>query len=469
MQGRFILTDHTKARFLDLEGAVRSGKTTPAIWKLIKLAVDYPGIKMLMARWTGDALDMQLKPKFYEECPPELLKQWHAKEEYQEFTNGSWLYMRSLKSSDDGSRYAKFTGLTLAVIYIDQPEELPEDIWAALKARLSQPGYPQQMFITPNPPAPNHWLCKEFPEDNSVPGHHYMHTSVYDNRAIIGDQYIAELERDYPVGHALRRRWIEGRRGFSIDGEPVYKGAFSRHLHVKEMEFLLDYPLIESWDFGHRHPAVTWHQFTPWGHWNILGEIGGDSVFIDQFLPLVDARRRELFPGLLSLRVVCDPAGATAQGLRHTSVEVLNDHLRSVYGPGVGVTYDTTANTPKVRGWCLQQISSYMTRLVQGRPALLVHPRCERTADGFEAGYVYDDRTFTGTLLPNQRRPKKDGFYDHYQNTVEYVALDSGSNRIPTDNMASLSQRDRLRAMQRDTDEFDDWNYGRRQGSRAGY
>ena len=466
-------------RFVDLEGAVRSGKTTPAIWKIINYAVSHPGIKMLIARWTQDALDMQLRPKFYEECPPELLKKYNAKEEYQEFTNGSIVYIRSLKTSDDGARYAKFTGLTLAVIFIDQPEELPEDVYMALKARLSQIGYPQQMILTPNPPAPNHWLVQEFPEDNSIPGHKYIFTSLYDNRHIIGDQYIAELERDYPLGHAMRRRWIDGRRGLSMMGQPVYGKIFSRHMHVREVEFLADFPLIESWDFGQKHPAVSWHQLIPikgtggtklgtW--WNILGEYLGDRQFIDEVVPVVADLRNGMFPGVASLLVCCDPAGAQGQGVRHTNVEVLNAHLRDIYGPGVGAKYLTNSNRPPQRESAIQEISGHMTRLVNARPALLVHPRCTNIIDGLEAGYVYDDRVFTGTGAPNIRRPKKDGYYDHLQNTLEYVALNYGNSPIPVLDNRNLSYKERLRLLQRDTDESDTWGVKtNRMNNRAGY
>ena len=463
-------------RYVDLEGAVRSGKTTPAIWKIINCALKYPGIKMLIARWPDDALSMQLRPKFDEEGPPEILGKYNAKEEYQEIITGdgtptSWVYIRSLKTSDDGARYSKFTGLTLAVIFVDQPEELPEDVYMALKARLSQPGYPQQMILTPNPPAPNHWLVSEFPEDNSIPGHKYIFTSLYDNRAIIGDNYIAEIERDYPAGHAMRRRWIEGRRGLSMTGDPVYgKGkVFSRDLHVREIEYLPDLPLIESWDFGHKHPAVSWHQLAPWGWWNILGEYLGDHKFIDEIVPLIAAMREELFGAVSELRVCCDPAGAQGQGVRHTSVEVLNGHLRDVYGPGVGAKFVTNANRPPQREWAIQQISNHMTRLVQGRPALLVHPRCINIADGFEAGYVYDDRIFMQGATPNIRRPKKDGYYDHLQNTIEYVALNYGNSPIRPVDHTSLSVRERLHLLQRDTDESDTWSRGRSQTNRAGY
>lgn len=457
------------ARYLDFEGAVRSGKTTPCIWKIINYAIKFPGIKMLIARWNDDALQMQLKPKFYEECPPELLGKWNSKEEYQSFTNGSIVYIRSLKTSDDGSRYSKFTGLTLAVIFVDQPEELPEDIYMALKARLSQPGYPQQMILSPNPPAPNHWLVREFPEDNSIDGHHYIYTSLYDNRGIIGDEYIRELERDYPVGHAMRRRWIEGRRGLSIDGQPVYGKVFSRHLHVADVDYLPDYPLIESWDFGQKHPAVSWHQFTPQGWWNILGEFLGDRQFIDEVVPAVAALRSELFGVISELRVCCDPAGAQGQGVRFTNVEVLNSHLREVYGANLAAKYMTNSNTPKMREWAIQQTSGYLTRNAQGRPCLLVHPRCENIIDGFEAGYVYDERVYMQGATPNIRRPKKDGYYDHLQNTNEYAILNFGNSPIQAIDQSDLNIKRRLALLQRDTDESDAWAPRSNGFSRTGY
>ncbi len=471
-------------RLVDFEGAIRAGKTTPLIWKIINYALEYPGIKMLLARWTGDALDMQLKPKFYEECPREILGRgpgskgtnesgWNAKEEYQEFTNGSLVYLRSLKSSDDAARYSKFAGLTLAVIGVDQPEELPWDIYSALKGRLSQPGFPQQMLLIPNPPAPNHWLAEEFPEDNHIEGRVYMNTSVYDNREILGDNYIRELERDYPAGHVLRRRFIEGRRGLSIEGQPVYGKVFHRDMHVREIEFLADYPLIESWDFGQKHPAVSWHQFMPWGWWNVLGEYMGTRQFIDEAVPAVAALRAELFPGLTTLRVCCDPAGADKQGhgFRETAVDVLNTHLRALYGSDVGARFTTGSNQPAKREYCLQQISGYMSRLIQGRPAVLFHPRCEILVDGLEAGYVYDDRAMLhNAALPNVRRPKKDGYYDHLQNTIEYAMLNFGAAPVTSIDHSQLSMRQRLHLLQRDSQDDDTYNVNpARHRNRTGY
>jgi hypothetical protein len=457
--------------YVDLEGAVRACKTTGLVWKIINYAQEHPGIKMLLTRWTQDGLDMQLRPKFYEECPPELLGKWNSKEEYQEFTNGSILYIRSLKTSDDSSRFIKFSGLTLAVIGLDQAEEAPEDVVRALKARLSQVGFPHQFLMTPNPPDPKHWLCSEFPSDGDLPNHLYLHTSVYDNRENLGDEYIAELEREYPPGTVLHRRFVLGLRGLSELGQPVYGAVFKREMHVREVEFDPRFPLLESWDFGQKHPATVWSQFLPGGLWNILGMYMGTRQFIDEAVPAVSALRRTLFPDLTTIRVCCDPAGADKQGhgIRQTAVDVLNSHLRQQYGPSVGASFTTGSNAPSKREFCIQQISGYLSRLIKGRPALLVHPRCDILIDGFEGGYVYDDRSFLAGNLPNIRRVKKDGYYDHSANCVEYTLLNYGASGLQTSQTPNLSPRERMRAEQIDYDEYDQYRRPQQPLSRAGY
>ena len=64
-QSRFLTTCATvggPAEYIDLEGAVRAGKSTPCAAKLARYAVRYPGIHMAAARWTQDSLDAQIKP-----------------------------------------------------------------------------------------------------------------------------------------------------------------------------------------------------------------------------------------------------------------------------------------------------------------------------------------------------------------------------------------------------------------------
>jgi hypothetical protein len=126
-------------RYVDFEGAVRASKTTPAVLKVINSCIEYPGIQWLIARWTQDSTDAQLKARFRELCPAHASAGWNAQEQYFEIRTGSRpsrIYVRGLKASEDSARYSKFAGLTLAGIYLYQPEELPYDFYTGLKARL---------------------------------------------------------------------------------------------------------------------------------------------------------------------------------------------------------------------------------------------------------------------------------------------------------------------------------------------
>lgn len=376
---------------------------------------------MLAARWTGDALDAQLKPRFWELCPKELLdaeKPWNAKEEYVLFANKSRLYLRALKTSDDGARFSKVAGLTLAVIYIDQPEEVPLDVYHYCKGRLSQKGFTQQMIITPNPPGFDHWLCDEFPEDNRKQEHEYIHISIYDNAQNLDPRTIRSLELEYPPGHPLRRSMLEGRRGLSPRGEVIYGKIFRPPIHVADTVVVDDAPILESWDFSHAHPAVAWLQFAPWGALLIHGELQGKDEYLDDFVPKVLAMRARLFGAERDFWVCCDPSGddTTSHGLKRTAVTVLSEH-------GIYARYVSGSNRPDRRAFAIQQIAKFMLRLTKDGPALIINPRCKTLIDGFTAGYVYSENASYSERYGSIRKPLKDGYYDHLQNCIEYAIL----------------------------------------------
>lgn len=419
-------------QYIDLEGAVRTGKTTAPSAKVCKYAERWPGIHMCLSRWKDTDLWGQVVPAWRTMAKDRgLMLRWHPDEEYDEILQtapaggqNSRVYLKALHTNELDSRYSRLAGMTLAVLWVDQPEEVPQDVIDAyVPARLSQPNYPHELWLTPNPvDEDDHWIAKWFPTDpaKQKPNHHYIHTSLYDNEAGVGRQYITDMEAKYPLGHALRRRFIEGRRGLSIVGDPVYAGAFSRSLHVREVAFNPNLPLLEAWDFGHHHPTVLWSQFVL-GSWHVLGEINGHDQFIEDFAPWVLEQRASLFPGLREVWSCCDPAGAqqNSQGTSTSAVDVLHRH-------GIYPRYIDGANSPTMRDAAIQKLSGGLMRLHQGQPAVQVHPRCRVFVDGLEAGYVWDTRSLSNSVSPNTRRPRKDGRYDHGQNCAEYTWLNFG-------------------------------------------
>lgn len=426
-------------RYLNLEGAYRSGKTTLALLKIGDYCWHHPGIHCLIARWTEDATFSQLKPAFLELLGGHVLE-WRADESCflirsKDEDKPSRVYVRGLKPSEGTSPFSKIHGLTLAVGYIDQPEEMPEPYFLHLQTRLSQPGFPQQLILTPNPPSWSHWLDRAFPVDDSRrgEGYRYIRITMRDNVGGLGLDYIEGRERDLASKPAEYRRALLGERGLPMSGDPVYGGVFLRARHVVSGD-LFDpaLPLVESWDFGHVHPAVVWLQFPP-GELRILGGVMGSDLFLESFVPLVEDLRAEWFPGLLNRRMTqwtCDPAGEARNphGGR-AAVDILR---------GFGIVPRTTpdANDPARRDFAIQTVSGYLSRSwPDGRPTcavsdrfLLVDAAGQREArpvlvDGLEVGYTWAERAYAAARLVNIRRAAKDGFFEHPFNALEYGVL----------------------------------------------
>lgn len=463
----------SEAPFVDVEGGIRSGKTTVANAKTQIIVSRYPGARCLLARWSEQDLFAELVPKwraFAQTCGLDI--RWNPKEQYDEILHtagvgpdglahgNSVVYLRGLRSSDLISRYGAVRGLDLCFFQVEQAEEVPSDYWPELVGRLSQAGYPHQGWLTPQPVNEDHWIAKQFPTDNRDPRYHYIRTNVYDNAAHVGAAYIAQLEASYPLGSAQRRTLLEGRRGLAVHGEAVYGGYFHRRVHERAVEMNPHVPLLEGWDFGQRHPCVSWWQLLPIGRLQCLGAVMGSDLFLEDFAPIALTYRNRWCPSPLEVWSVGDPAGLdiSNQGTETTKVrDILAEH-------GVAPVSQPHANRPEIRFQATQTIGAFMRRFaLDGDPAFAVHPRAilvdgqglARPAtfhsDGFEAGYVWDTRVLIG-LSANIRRPKKDGYYDHFQNTGEYVALAFAPGAQPTKDAADKAARKAQRRAQRDED-----------------
>lgn len=458
-------------RYLDIEGAIRSSKTTIGLWKVINACLEHPGMRWLVCRWTDDAVNSTVKPLLML-----ILRQiraaftWHPDEHRLELPNGSWIYIRGLRASEDTNRFGKFRGLTLSGVLLDQAEEAPEDIYLELKGRLSQPGYPHQMILTPNPPGEDHWLAKEFPEDNSREAHKLIRLALYDNAHNLDAGYIAQLERDYPPGHPMRRRLIEGRRGLNVRGKPVYAGYFDRDRQVQPLLLNPSVPLLVSIDFGHHHPCALFHQFLPWGALHWLGGVMGEDLFIEDFAPIIGQYRAQWFPSAHDVWVCCDPAGShqNSQGTKKNGVTVLREN-------GLSPRWIDSSNQPEVRVYAIETLAGYMRRdrfrIDPKRWAIVgtTDAKCPSSfaIDGLDAGYVWDERTRRTAGGKNLQLPLKDGFYEHAMNAGEYGVINFGPAQPAKVDERKLEAQ-ALRAAQRDKDPYDQ-HRARAFAGRGGY
>ncbi len=452
-------------RLLDIEGAFRAAKTTIGLWKVLNACLAYPGMRWMICRWTDDATFSLLRPVWRSICEQAgITPVWHGDEQYDALPNGSLVYIRGLKASEETNRYGKFRGLTLGGVYLDQAEEAPHDVFLELAGRLSQKGFPQQLIITPNPPAEDHWIAREFPESNHLKDRKYLRLSIYDNAHNLDPATIAGLEQMYPPGHAKHGPAILGTRGLNVKGQPVYAGAFRRALHVRPTTMNPKLPLLEVLDFGKHHPCVLWSQFDPWGGWTWLGGLMGQDLGLGEFCDLLQTTRADWFPDAAAIHWACDPAGthANSHGTL-TGIDVLRQH-------GIFPRWVENSNAPAVRRGCIERTADYMRKRTsvgeaftcEDRRWAIVGERERRevpfAVQALEAGYVWDERTRTTAGGKSIVVPLKDGWFEHVMNCAEYTELNFGRGQQTVEQMerhATRAAQAAVRRAQRDPDTRD--------------
>lgn len=446
-QGPLARFFRDETRFIDLEGALNCGKTTACLWKELRAAEHWPGIWSFIARFSDGDNQTKLIPAWERVCQQAgVAVKWNAKELCYEFPNGpnpelpyaggSRVFSFGLKSPDALSRYSKLRGLGVSRIYIDQAEELPSDFLGELIQRLRQNGFPHQLTLSPNPLDENSWLAEAFPEDNSKPNRVYYSISLFDNAHNLPPDKIADALSTYPVTHAKHRSAVLGKRGLNVIGKPVYGGAFNRQLHWRRIAVNPHLTIEEAFDFGKHHPCYLARQRTPYGGVHYLAGIMGQSVYLEDFIPIVKHHRSVWFGDRAVFEQCCDPAGShnNSQGVKTNGVSVLKDH-------GFAPKWVEGSNRPSVRVTLMERIAGLMRKRTPMGEAYGVNDDPERwlrvtgdgappatwhfLVDGDEAGYVWDEH-LVSEGSKQYRKAKKDGWYEHGQNAKEYLELNFG-------------------------------------------
>jgi hypothetical protein len=421
---------------ISLEGALSSGKTTACLWKEFNAYHEMPGIHGWLGRYGDGETQTKVRPAFEDICQQAgSLPAWNAKELSYDFPNGSKAFCYGLKSPDALSRYSKMRGMGVSRIYNDQTEELPEDFSLELRLRLRQPGFPHQLIFSPNPPNVTHWLAQQFPTDNRIPNRKHYAISIYDNAHNLPAELMASALLAYPAEHAKHRSVILGLRGMNVTGEPVYKGAFQRNVHEVPLTYDPRLPLEMALDFGKHHPCVVFRQVSPLGQVRYLGGILGQNLYLDDFLDIVLHHRASWFPNPIQIRECCDPAGAadTSHGTAGA--------VQTLRQKGIRAEFVGDSNSPAVRLAMVERMAAQMRKRAADRSeAFVVNSDPDRwlttsaqstapdrfLADGFEAGYVWDEH-MVSVGNKQVRRPKKDGWYEHGMNCCEYLELNFGN------------------------------------------
>ena len=74
----------------------------------------------------------------------------------------------------------------------------------------------------------------------------------------------------------------------------------------------------------------------------------------------------------------------------------------------------------------LEAVSSQLTKMVEGKPALLIDRRCPQLIRGFEGGYAYNRMEVSGERYAD--KPDKNMF-SHVHDAAQYLFLGAGEGR----------------------------------------
>jgi hypothetical protein len=167
-------------------------------------------------------------------------------------------------------------------------------------------------------------------------------------------------------------------------------------------------------DFGLTPAAVLGQKIR--GRWFLQSEIVAIDMGIVRFAEVLRNELATRFAAVSEAIIYGDPAGDfRAQTDESTPFHILR---------GAGLrAFPTHSNSVDLR---IEAVSSQLTKMVEGKPALLIDRRCSTLIKGFEGGYAYKRMEVSGERYSD--KPDKNMF-SHVHDAAQYLFLGAGEGR----------------------------------------
>jgi len=386
----------SKVMFRAYMGGFGSGKTKAGCWESIQLSMEEPGNLGVICRKTYLELKDTTQRTFFEECPPEFIKNFRTTDNIVTFKNGSQILFRSL------DQFEKFKSLELGFFYIDEASEIKsEEAFLILAGRLRKKGIKKKTgFLTSNPSNTNHWIYKRFVESQH-PDYFLIKSTSIENTHL-PEGYVEQLKSLYPPEWV--QRYVNGEFGFLSEGKRVYS-EFQESYHVKPVKYHKHLPILRGWDFGWRHPAVVFCQVDPCGNLIVLAENMDANILIYDFAQEILSFCKQEFPEADYLDY-CDPAGKQrSDKSERTTIQILQS---------LGI-YPQSKSSQIKDGILLIRM---LLNTNHDNQHILVNPSCTNLIEGFLGGYHFPKNAYENSEDP---MPEKDNYYDHLQDALRYL------------------------------------------------
>jgi len=212
------------------------------------------------------------------------------------------------------------------------------------------------------------------------------------------------------------RRMVDGVKGFSRDGEPVYEEYDDTvHCADQDLEPIKGLPLRLGFDQGVRGPAMIVAQWTPRGQLRVLDELCpgriGPTGFGRECKILLQSRYRDF----RIERATGDMKGFDGADQEHgdkSMFETVANVMDITIFPA-----ETNELQPRQDG--VRQLLRF--NVTRGEPALLLSPRCKMLRKGFSSHYRYKKRR--GQEAGTDPKPEKNEFSNPHD-ALQYLVMD---------------------------------------------
>ena len=428
-----------------IRGPLGSVKTTTVCVDIMDLIVNQPadsnGVRR--SRWcavrnTYSELKNTTVKEWIEVCPEELGK-----------LNGTDLVQNIAFTLEDGTRVKseflflaldkpqdvkKLRGLQLTGGWLNEAKELPYEVVSMLFGRCGRypkrnevPEYWYGVIGDTNSPDEDSWYY-DLAENVKPEGWIFLTQAggVFRDAAT-GKWSVnpdAENAHNLPIGyyenqiHGNKDDWINvnlaNNYGFVKEGKPVHPW-YNDMVHTSRDIIKPDRsrPIYIGFDFG-RTPACAIAQKDAMGRWVFIDEFTSDNMSAESFAPELKRYLDQEYSQFKFEYGYGDPAGGDGnQSTDRTPFDILR--ANGIFaGP-------TRSNDPLIRRASISSLG--LRNCMDGKPALIVSPKCKMLRKGMAGGFCYKRVQVSGEKYAD--KPDK-GIYSHIVEAAEYLLQGQG-------------------------------------------
>lgn len=447
--GEMIRDRVNNVRFL--HGPIGSGKTNVNFFDKLTLASEMP--KCTRGPYAGNRLHRHLEIRdTYQNLWGTTIKSWWGwfgpdvgnwsggqgrQATHQlafEAADKSLIYFEIVfQAIQDVDVDAALRGVEFTTANMGEADQQSTDVLPYLIGRALQQRFPPKRWFDPgqnyytgvtgdlNPADPENWIYDVF-EEQRPPGHKMYRqpsgrSAAGENRgAISRETYekMADMNKHRPD---WVRRMVDGKKGFSREGEPVYT-EYDDTVHCDDevdLEPIPGLPLRLGLDQGIRGPAMVVTQWTPSGQLRVLDELCPGRIGPTGFGRMCKLLLESKYRGYRIEAATGDPRGFDGSDEEHgdkSMFETVAAVMDIVITPA-----ETNELNPRQDG--VRQLLRY--RIDGRQPAILVSRRAKMIRKGFNSHYRYKKRR--GQEAGTDPKPEKNE-YSNPHDALQYIVLD---------------------------------------------